>query len=284
MIAFLDGRLISKLTLADNVSEVVVDVGGIGYQVFVADQTFAKLPASTDRVQLWIHTYVREETFALYGFLDPIERKFFQILLTARGVGPSLGLSLLSLHSPLTIWEAVTVEDVDLLSLVPGIGPKTAARLCLELKNRLPDRHVLESWSVGLSALGYEADEGKTNKDATDEGAPSTDKAVLVPKPAGDKNEKSGSVILGVDGPGNGSALVDLKGALEELGYTPKEIRFALSAIYSSQLNASMLNGGKQGSDSMDSRQSKASLQELLRFALSELRQKNGNIERNRSW
>ena len=125
--------------LADRPSsgEVIVDVGGVGYRVSVPTPVVAQLGATGSEVFLHVHTHVREDAIVLFGFAHADERRCFEALLGAHGVGPSLALGILSALSPAALSTAVLEDDVDTLCLVPGVGKKTAARLLLELKARL---------------------------------------------------------------------------------------------------------------------------------------------------
>ena len=116
--------------------EVVVEVGGVGYRVSVPTGTAAVLATGAE-VFLHVHTHVREDAIVLYGFAHDEERRCFEALLGAHGVGPSLALAVLSALSPVALTTAVLEGDVDTLCAVPGIGRKTAARLVLDLKSRL---------------------------------------------------------------------------------------------------------------------------------------------------
>ncbi len=116
--------------------EVVVEVGGVGYRVSVPTGTAAVLATGAE-VFLHVHTHVREDAIVLYGFAHDQERRCFEALLGAHGVGPSLALAVLSALSPAALTTAVLEGDVDTLCAVPGIGRKTAARLVLDLKSRL---------------------------------------------------------------------------------------------------------------------------------------------------
>lgn len=161
MIASLRGRLADLL--ADG---AVIDVGGVGYRVFLTPKALAALPRGGE-VLVHTVTYVREDTLALYGFLSADERHVFEQLLTASGVGPKLALALLSVHSPDALRRAVSAGDADALTLVPGVGRKGAARLILELKGKFGDGGGLELPSdptqrpayaevrEALAALGY---------------------------------------------------------------------------------------------------------------------------------
>ena len=127
MIASLRGRLLE--VLADG---AVIEVGGVGYRVFLTPKAVAGLPREGE-VLVHTVTYVREDVLALYGFATADERRAFEQLLTATGVGPKLALAVLAVHAPDALRRAVSAGDADALTLVPGIGRKGAARLLLEL-------------------------------------------------------------------------------------------------------------------------------------------------------
>lgn len=117
--------------------EVLVEVGGVGYRVAVPTSAHGVLGDLGSPVFLHIHTHVREDAIVLYGFPTKDERLAFEALVGTHGVGPAVALAILSVHSPAALRRAVASDDVDSLTLVPGIGKKTAARLLLELKSKL---------------------------------------------------------------------------------------------------------------------------------------------------
>jgi Holliday junction DNA helicase RuvA len=133
VIGSLRGRLLDR----PSPGEVVVEVGGVGYRVAVPPAQAAALGALGSEVFLHVHTHVREDAIVLYGFAHADERRCFEALIGAHGVGPTLALSILSALSPAALCTAVLEDDVSTLCLVPGVGKKTAARLLLELKARL---------------------------------------------------------------------------------------------------------------------------------------------------
>ena len=133
MIAWLNGVLLEK-----SPSRVVVDVAGVGYNVQVPLSTFYVLGESGAGVRLRIHTHVREDVIALYGFATPLEQELFERLIAISGVGPKLALAVLSGIEPAELIRAVRLQDVARLTAIPGIGKKTAERIGLELKDRLP--------------------------------------------------------------------------------------------------------------------------------------------------
>jgi Holliday junction DNA helicase RuvA len=153
-------------------AEVIVEVGGVGYRVAVTTATASSLTSVGSDVFLHVHTHVREDAIVLYGFLHDDERRCFDALLGAHGVGPALALAILSALSPAALSTAILEDDLGTLCLVPGIGRKTAARLLIDLKSRLdlPDLHATDLTSstaqspraevrAALSELGYGPDE-----------------------------------------------------------------------------------------------------------------------------
>ena len=133
-------------------SEVLLDVGGVGYLVTVTPRTLAELePGAT--VFVHIHHHIREDAQTLFGFLRREERTTFQILIATHGVGPSLAMAILGTHAPIALVDIVASSDVASLTLVPGVGKKTAERLLIELKSRL-DLPILDPISVGLGGEG----------------------------------------------------------------------------------------------------------------------------------
>jgi Holliday junction DNA helicase RuvA len=132
MIASLRGYLAGKSPQA-----VVVDVGGVGYEVFIPLSTFPRLPDLQKPVIFHTHTHVREDTLQLYGFLSREERDFFLLLLSVSGVGPKVALNILSGLPLDDLSRAVETEDVARLKAVPGVGAKTAGRVILELKGKV---------------------------------------------------------------------------------------------------------------------------------------------------
>ena len=160
--------MIGKLTgtlAAKNPPEVLVDCGGVGYEVLVPMSTFYNLPALGDKVALLTHLIVREDAHLLYGFATNDERAGFKQLVKISGVGPRTALSILSGMSVADIAQAVAKQDAGRLTKIPGIGKKTAERLLLELKGKLGDALATGGASVAndnqsdilqaLVALGY---------------------------------------------------------------------------------------------------------------------------------
>jgi holliday junction DNA helicase RuvA len=149
--------------------EVLVEVGGVGYRVLVPLSAVPALAPGAGAF-LFTHLHVRDDAMVLYGFPTREERDTFEVLIGASGVGPKLALAILSVHSPAALRRALLDDDVDALTLVPGVGKRTAQRLQVELKARLdvPDIDTVEETAApsprsevraALSGLGYEPDE-----------------------------------------------------------------------------------------------------------------------------
>jgi Holliday junction DNA helicase RuvA len=133
---------------------VLIEVGGVGYQVAVSPRAFAELEPSSNAF-LYVHHHIREDAQTLYGFLVREERATFQELLATHGVGPALAMAILATHPPTALVDIVADADVAALTLVPGVGRKTAERLLIELKSRL-SVPVLDAGgtTTGGSAVG----------------------------------------------------------------------------------------------------------------------------------
>jgi holliday junction DNA helicase RuvA len=135
VIAQLYGRIVSK-----DPQEVVLDTGGVGYRVFIPVSTFYRLPEVGAEARLRIHTHVREDALALFGFLSEIEHSLFEKLIGVAGVGPKLAVTILSGMEAPDLVDALRAGDIPRLVRIPGVGRKTAERLVLELKDKLPAR------------------------------------------------------------------------------------------------------------------------------------------------
>jgi Holliday junction DNA helicase RuvA len=134
MIAHLRGKLLAK-----HPNQAVVETGGVGYDVTISVPTFSDLPAAGADVALHIHTHVREDVIALYGFLRPSEKVLFEKLITVSGIGPKLAITILSGMAADEMVGAIRGNDVARLTRIPGIGKKTAERMVLELRDKLPE-------------------------------------------------------------------------------------------------------------------------------------------------
>lgn len=131
MFAYLKGRLAHK-----DPTHVIIDVGGVGYEVKVSLNTFSKIK-DQENIQLFTHFHVKEDAQTLFGFADDTEKQIFLHLISINGVGPSTGLMVLSSLSPAEVEQAILSEDVRTIQAVKGIGAKTAQRIILELKDKL---------------------------------------------------------------------------------------------------------------------------------------------------
>lgn len=147
----------------------VVAVNGVGYKVFLSAYTFGKV-AGTGEVSFFIHTYVREDTLALYGFLTMEELEMFELLISISGIGPKAGMGILSIATPKTIKTAILNEDPSILTKVSGIGKKTAERVILELQNKVADISIgeKEEATVDVDAIEALIIMGYSNTEARD--------------------------------------------------------------------------------------------------------------------
>ena len=143
MIAHLRGTIHEK-----HPNRIVVDVSGVGYDVFVPLSTFYGLGDVGATIALRIHTHVRDDAFLLYGFATLVEQELFQRLIGVSGIGPKVALAVLSGIEPQDLIHAIERGDVARLTAIPGVGKKTSERIVLELKDRLPRAHVLAKASA----------------------------------------------------------------------------------------------------------------------------------------
>lgn len=174
---------------------VVVDVGGVGYLVTVASTTRQALPPPGGDVELHIHTHVREDQLALYGFASVEELELFEMLIQVDGVGPKVGLNILSAASLEVLKRAIMSEDAAPIRRASGVGPRTAAKVIIELKPRLDavaalevmpravaqagDGEVPKAVESALRNLGYSSQEARTGIDAVDwKSSPTTQEAL----------------------------------------------------------------------------------------------------------
>jgi holliday junction DNA helicase RuvA len=134
MIAHLRGRLLAKYP-----QQAIVEAGGVGYDVLISVSTFSSLPAEGAEIALFIHTHVREDIIALYGFLNREEKRIFERLITVSGVGPKLAITIQSGLSTERLVGAIRGQDHATLSQIPGIGKRLAERLVVDLKDKLED-------------------------------------------------------------------------------------------------------------------------------------------------
>ena len=151
MIAHLRGTLLAK-----NPSHIIVETHGVGYEVAISVPAFSELPANGAEVALHIHTHVREDALLLYGFLRLAEKHLFEKLLTVSGIGPKLAITILSGMPVDEMVGAIRSGDLVRLTRIPGIGKKTAERMVLELRDKLPAPAA--GGEAGLAASPMEED------------------------------------------------------------------------------------------------------------------------------
>lgn len=175
MIASVRG-VVTERRPADASVEVVVEVGGVGYRLLVSPRTAGAVKVGQERT-FAVHTHVRESAISLYGFASSEERTAFELLLGAHGVGPGLALAILNVHEPAELAKVIAAGDVAALKMIPGVGPKTGARLLLELQARFdvlseagtgewPEAAARPSQAAevgeALAELGYSPEEVRT--------------------------------------------------------------------------------------------------------------------------
>jgi len=182
--------------------EILVDVAGVGYEIHMPMTSFYQLPAVGDEVVVYTHFVVREDAQLLFGFADKLERGLFRELIKANGVGPKLGLAILSGMSAPQFLSSVQSEDVSALVSLPGIGKKTAERLVVELKDRLAKFGKMQS--------------------------------VAVPAPSSDL--LSGSTFVAVN-----SAREEAQSALIALGYKPAQASKLVDSVYQDGMESESL-------------------------------------------
>jgi holliday junction DNA helicase RuvA len=183
MITFLDGKLVTALP-----TQAIVDVGGVGYEVFIPLSSYDKLPAAGQGIRILTHLHVREDAQILYGFMTAAERDLFRLLVNnVSGIGPKLALAVLSGMSVNNFKAAVVNSDVASLSKISGLGKKTAERIVLELKDKLgvaaaweaasamhaptPEQEQANEAVLALITLGYkQIDAHKTVRELQEKG------------------------------------------------------------------------------------------------------------------
>ena len=149
MIAHLRGKLLAK-----HPNQAIVETGGVGYDLTISVPTFSDLPGVGSEVALHIHTHVREDIIALYGFLQSAEKRLFEKLITVSGIGPKLAITILSGMAAEDMINAIRGNDIARLTRIPGIGKKTAERMVLELRDKLPvEKHGEVAAAPTLSAV-----------------------------------------------------------------------------------------------------------------------------------
>ncbi|MGC1676583.1 MAG: Holliday junction branch migration protein RuvA [Candidatus Binataceae bacterium] len=147
MIASINGLL----TLRD-AGRVIVETGGVGYEVFIPLSTFYRLPALGEQVRLQVRQVVREDALMLYGFAEPLEKRAFDLLMSVQHVGPKLALAILSFLEPVELVAAIGREDVEKIDAVPGVGPKVAERVVRELRDKIGELKLSDAAAANGNA------------------------------------------------------------------------------------------------------------------------------------
>jgi Holliday junction DNA helicase RuvA len=197
MIVYLKGTLIEKAP-----STVTIDVGGVGYEVFISVNTYDRLPASGQECMLRTYNHIREDAQILFGFIDDKEKNMFEMLLNVNGVGAKTALSILSGLTVNELSLCISENNVKRISSVHGIGKKTAERIAMELRDKInpfealagadsnhPENTVTRDTVMALTALGFPQDKAVKMVQAVvaKEGAPPDDTEILLRKALGSK-------------------------------------------------------------------------------------------------
>lgn len=162
MIGSINGKIIFK-----NLKYIIVDVGGVGYKISVSLETLSENSKIGDEIFLWIHTIVREDALDLYGFVDPKELEFFEMLISVSGIGPKSGLAILGVANMETLKKAIATSDTSYLTKISGIGRKTAEKIVIELRDKMGEENKDISLQgemdalEALKALGYSQNEAR---------------------------------------------------------------------------------------------------------------------------
>ena len=149
MIAHLKGQLIEKSPVS-----LVVDVQGVGYEVFIPLTVYYELPECGTTVSLYIHTRIREDSLKLFGFIKEADKQMFELLIRISKVGPKIALAFLSGMTGQDLTQAVFNDDIATLSAIPGVGRKTAERLALELKDKLLELNLQPETAIASNTPG----------------------------------------------------------------------------------------------------------------------------------
>lgn len=153
MIAHIRGRLLSK-----HPNQAIVDCGGVGYQLAITVPTFSGMPEEGSEVSLYVHTHVREDQIALFGFLKTDEKALFEKLIAVSGIGPKLAITVLSGMAAPDMIAAIRGNDLTKLTKIPGVGKKTAERMVLELKDKLDQFSATEATVIAPATSPLEED------------------------------------------------------------------------------------------------------------------------------
>lgn len=188
MIGWLEGAVIDKV----EPGKIVLNVGGVGYDVETSLQTFFQIETLPNPVALHIHTVVREDAFLLYGFYDKLERSLFRALIKVNGVGPKLAITILSSTTPNELMQLIRQKEVVQLTKFSGIGKKTAERLVIEMQDSIEQLYQPQKMDQGLSsklsmqeeaifaleALGYKVQEARKVIAKLDDGTKSSEQLI----------------------------------------------------------------------------------------------------------
>ncbi len=185
MIAYLRGVIAEKTS-----NGVLLDVGGIGYFVYLSGSSLEKMPSVGSEVKMHTHLHVREDSFQLYGFATKAEKSLFELIIGVSGMGPKVAMSILSAYEVDALRRAIASEDIEAISAIPGIGKKSAQRLILELKEKISagdisilgkaaaDGAAVAEAHDALVALGYSSAEARAALEKYLDGGPSENIAV----------------------------------------------------------------------------------------------------------
>lgn len=201
MIGRLAGRLIQR-----GADHVMLDVGGVGYVVHVSDRTMAALPPVGQAAALWTELIVREDLLQLYGFLTPVEKEWHRLLMTVQGVGAKGALAILGTLGEAGLSRAIGIGDWAAIKAAPGVGPKIAQRVVMELKAKAP----------AVMAMGGAADAPVIDPAPAPVAGPDPD-AAIAPSPA--------------RSPSSAAAQAEALSALTNLGYGPSEAAAAVATV-----------------------------------------------------
>ena len=163
MIAYVNG-IIEDITI-DN---VVIDVGGIGYNVRISADTASRLPGIGERVKIYTYTYVKEDAFLLYGFLSRNDLDMFKQCITVSGIGPKGALAILSVMDADSLRFAIMSDDTKAIAKAPGIGARTAQRLILELKDKITIDDTLINKEIAVTAASNSMADSPQKREAVD--------------------------------------------------------------------------------------------------------------------
>ncbi|TGE17836.1 Holliday junction branch migration protein RuvA [Hymenobacter elongatus] len=148
MIAYIDGKLAHK-----DPTMAILDVNGVGYEIKISLATYSKLPVEGEKAKIYTYQHIKEDANILYGFLDPNEKALFMHLISVSGIGPGTGIMMVSSMSVGEIRHAIVQEDVRSIQSIKGVGPKTAQRVILELRDKLRKDELLSKAGVDTVPL-----------------------------------------------------------------------------------------------------------------------------------